>query len=49
MFPGALRREIVILLSLKAVALVVLYLLFFAPAHQFKPTAGQLGSHILGE
>jgi hypothetical protein len=49
MFPGALRRDILILISIKAIVLIALYLLFFSPAHQFKPSTFQLASHIFGK
>lgn len=46
MFPAALRRDILVLLAVKAVILTALYLLFFSPSHQ-PPPADAL-SHITG-
>jgi hypothetical protein len=47
MFPGALRREILVLLAIKAVLLTVLYVLFFSPAHRIASAPG-MAAHILG-
>ena len=46
MFPTILRREIIMALALKAGLLVLLYLLFFSPAH--RPTPQVLQAHIMG-
>ena len=45
MFPAHLRREIVILLALKAAALTLLYFLFFSPSH--RPQTLPVIAHIL--
>jgi len=37
-----LRREIVIALAFKALALVALYVMFFGPAHRIKVTPAQM-------
>ena len=47
MFPQGLRREILILLAVKAALLTLLYVLFFSPAH--RPAPASLQSHLLGE
>jgi hypothetical protein len=47
MFPVILRREIIILLVIKAALLTALYVLFFSPAHRVEPTTQILQSHIL--
>lgn len=46
MFPAHLRREIIILLALKAAALTLLYFLFFSPAR--RPEIVPIITHILG-
>lgn len=46
MFPKALRREILIVLGLKALLLLALYQLFFSPAHRHGPENPV--THILG-
>jgi len=46
MFPPVLRREILILLCLKAALLVALYLLFFSPSHQTTVTSSALRMRI---
>lgn len=47
MFPAVLRREVIILLTIKTALLTALYVLFFSPAHRVEPTAQILQSHIL--
>ena len=39
MFPSGLRRDVVVLLCIKAAALCVLYFLFFAAKPAVTPTA----------
>jgi hypothetical protein len=46
MFPFALRREILLLLAVKAALLTALYLLFFA--HPTSPTPAAIGAHLTG-
>jgi hypothetical protein len=48
MFPIALRREILILIAIKAALLTLLYFLFFSPAHRIEPTPDTLRAHIVG-
>jgi hypothetical protein len=44
-----LRREIIAALTLKTAALVLLYVLFFAPAHQPQLDAQSVAAHLAGE
>ncbi|MCP5410606.1 MAG: hypothetical protein H6924_00375 [Alphaproteobacteria bacterium] len=46
MFPAHLRREIILLLAVKAAALTLLYFLFFSPAHH--PQTLPIITHLLG-
>jgi hypothetical protein len=46
MFPRVLRREVLLLLAGKAALLLMLYLLFFSPAHRPTLTPERLQSHI---
>ena len=46
MFSFALRRDILILLALKALLLTALYFLFFA--HPSEPTPAMIGAHLTG-
>ena len=48
MFPILLRREVVILLGLKAALLTLLYLLFFSPAHRTEVSLESLRTHVIG-
>ena len=45
MFPRVLRREVLILLALKAAALTLIFYLFFAPHERSGPPS--LASHLL--
>jgi len=47
MFPGALRREIIALLCIKAVALVAIYQFFFAPVTKSEPDGHAMRAHFL--
>ncbi len=47
MFPVALRREIAILLIVKAALLTTLYLLFFSPSHRVDVTPARVETHLL--
>lgn len=49
MFPIILRREVIILLAVKAVLLALIYFLFFSPAHRVDVTPGQLREHLVGQ
>ena len=48
MFPIVLRREVIILLAVKAALLTLLYFLFFSPAHRIEPSPEDLRTHIMG-
>jgi len=48
MFPHSLRRDIVLLLCLKAAALAVIYFAFFSPATRPAPDGSAMVEHILG-
>jgi hypothetical protein len=45
MFPVKLRREIVLLLCAKAILLVAIYQLFFAPIERPEPDGPAMGAH----
>jgi hypothetical protein len=47
MFPRILRVEIIALLAAKAIALTVIYFLFFAPNTAREPDAAGLRAHLL--
>jgi hypothetical protein len=47
MFPTVLRRDILLLLAVKAGLLALLYFLFFSPAH--RPPDVRIDQHILGQ
>jgi uncharacterized protein involved in cysteine biosynthesis len=49
MFPTALRREIIILLLIKAVLLTALYVLFFSHSEDAHMTVRHMQSHILND
>lgn len=48
MFPIVLRREVIILLAVKAALLTLLYFLFFSHAHRIEPSPEDLRVHIMG-
>lgn len=47
MFPLKLRREIIALLCLKALALIAIYQLFFAPLTKPEPDGRAMRAHFL--
>jgi hypothetical protein len=47
-FPKVVRREILILLAAKAVALTAIYFIFFAPTDRSTPSAREIETHLLG-
>ncbi|HUJ02730.1 MAG TPA: hypothetical protein VLW75_03765 [Rhizomicrobium sp.] len=49
MFPIALRREIIVLLLVKAALLTALYAFFFSPSHRIEPTLARMQSHLLND
>jgi len=48
MFPIVLRREILLLIALKAAVLTLLYVLFFSPAHRLEASPQTLRTHLMG-
>jgi hypothetical protein len=48
MFPRAVRRDVIILLCLKAAALTLIYFLFVRPAIVPEPKAGTMAAHLIG-
>jgi hypothetical protein len=48
MFPIVLRRDILILLAVKAALLTLLYFLFFSPAHRIPVSPDGLRAHLVG-
>jgi hypothetical protein len=48
MFPPSLRRDVVVLLCVKAAALVLIYALFFAPVTKPEPGGAAMRAHLLG-
>jgi hypothetical protein len=46
MFPFALRRDILILLAVKAALLTALYFLFFS--HPMEPSRAAISAHLMG-
>ena len=47
MFPSALRSEIIALLCIKAVALVAIYQIFFAPVARPEPDGRAMRTHLV--
>jgi hypothetical protein len=47
MFPKALRRDIIVLVCIKAAALAFIYFAFVAPATGPEPDSGAMAGHIL--
>ncbi len=48
MFPKAIRRDVIVLLCLKAAALTLIYFLFIAPATRPEPKADAVAAHLTG-
>lgn len=48
MFPKAIRRDVIVLLCLKAAALTLIYFLFIAPAMKPEPQPGAVAAHLIG-
>jgi|HubBroStandDraft_6_1064221.scaffolds.fasta_scaffold550791_2 hypothetical protein len=48
MFPRILRRDILVLLGAKAVALTLIYLVFIAPSSRPEPDRSAMQAHLLG-
>lgn len=47
MFPKPLRREIVLLLVIKAMALVLIYFAFFSSGSRLEPNGLAMAAHLL--
>jgi hypothetical protein len=47
MFPRSIRREIAILLCIKAAALILIYHAFVAPASRPEPDSGAMAAYLL--
>jgi hypothetical protein len=47
MFPKVLRREVIVLICIKAAALVLIYQLFVAPVTRPEPDAAAVRAHFL--
>jgi hypothetical protein len=48
MFPRLVRRDVIVLLCLKAMVLTLLYFLFVAPAAKPEPDARAIAAHLMG-
>ena len=48
MFPKTVRRDVIVLLCLKAAALTVIYFLFIKPAMMPEPDARATAVHLIG-
>jgi hypothetical protein len=48
MFPRTIRRDVILLLCLKAAALALIYVLFVAPATHAEPSRGAMWTHLVG-
>jgi hypothetical protein len=48
MFPAVIRRDVIALLCLKAAALVLIYILFVAPATHPEPDGQAAAAHLIG-
>ncbi|HEY7977315.1 MAG TPA: hypothetical protein VID67_03905 [Rhizomicrobium sp.] len=48
MFPKVVRRDVIVLLCLKAAALTLIYFLFIAPATKPEPQASAMAAHLIG-
>ena len=48
MFPKAVRRDVIVLLCIKAVALTLIYFLFIKPAMVPEPQPATMATHLIG-
>jgi len=48
MFPKAIRRDVIVLLCLKAAALTLIYFLFIKPAMVPEPKPAAMATHLIG-
>lgn len=49
MFPKLVRRDIIILLCIKAAALTLIYFLFVRPALMPEPKPATMAAHLIGD
>ena len=47
MFPKSIRRDIILLICLKAVALTLIYYIFVAPATRSEPDGQTMAAYLL--
>jgi hypothetical protein len=47
MFPRAIRRDVIVLLCIKAAALTLIYFLFVAPATHPEPDGRAMQAHLM--
>jgi hypothetical protein len=47
MFPQSARREIILLICIKAIALTLIYYVFVAPGARPEPDSAAVNAHIL--
>ncbi len=48
MFPKLVRRDVLLLLCIKAIALIVIYFVFVSPAIRPEPDARAVVAHLTG-
>jgi hypothetical protein len=48
MFPKAVRRDVIILLCIKAILLMLIYFVFIAPVARPEPDGRTTAAHLLG-
>jgi len=48
MFPKMVRRDVIVLLCVKAAALTLIYFLFIGPAMHPEPNGRAVATHLLG-
>ncbi|HEY2034596.1 MAG TPA: hypothetical protein VGH02_13000 [Rhizomicrobium sp.] len=48
MFPKGVRRDVILLLCIKAAALTLIYFLFIKPAIVPEPQPSQVAAHLIG-
>ena len=49
MFPKLLRRDILLLISVKAAALTLIYCIFVSPSAKPEPGSAAMQAHLLGD
>jgi hypothetical protein len=48
MFPKSVRRDVIVLLCVKALALTLIYFLFVRPVTAPEPRASAMAAHLIG-